>query len=188
MQRYHSCTVHSRGPIYKNGWTSIPAWISNYIHYKVLSIPKLQRCKRWSLKMDKQFPHTLYWACDYLLLLGLKLTHVSIRRPGHTYCTFSAMFDHALILVEFTHILQGNFTGTRTMIRLFQCQWSNHEGYGHRSGPVFCLLLWESSDYAQPITGQVTEVTCPVIGQAQHELSTPSKRQKTGPEESTNSW
>ena len=47
-------------------------------------------------------------------------------------------------------------------------------------GPVFCLLLGVSSDFAQPITGQVTEVTCPVIGQAQPEL-TPSKRQKTGP-------
>ena len=40
-------------------------------------------------------------------------------------------------------------------------------------GPVFCLLLGVSSDYAQPITGQVTEVTCPVIGRAQPEL-TPS--------------
>ena len=49
------------------------------------------------------------------------------------------------------------------------------------SGPVFCLLLGLSSDYAQPITGQVTEVTCPVIGRAQPEL-TPSKRQKTGPD------
>ena len=48
-------------------------------------------------------------------------------------------------------------------------------------GPIFCLLLGVSSDYAQPITGQVTEVTCPVIGQAQPEL-TPSKRQKTGPD------
>ena len=38
-------------------------------------------------------------------------------------------------------------------------------------GPVFCLLLWVSSDYAQPITGQVTEVTCPVIGRAQPELT-----------------
>ena len=47
--------------------------------------------------------------------------------------------------------------------------------------PVFCLLLRVSSDYAQPITGDVTEVTCPVIGQAQPEL-TPSKRQKTGPD------
>ena len=47
-------------------------------------------------------------------------------------------------------------------------------------GPVFCLLLGVSSDYAQPITGQVTVVTCPVIGRAQPEL-TPSKRQKSGP-------
>ena len=46
-------------------------------------------------------------------------------------------------------------------------------------GPVFCLLLGVSSDYAQPITGQVTEVTCPVIGRAQPKL-TMSKRQKSG--------
>ena len=47
-------------------------------------------------------------------------------------------------------------------------------------GPVFCLLLRVRSDYAQPITGQVTEVTCPVNVRAQPGL-TPSKRQKTGP-------
>ena len=34
----------------------------------------------------------------------------------------------------------------------------------------FPSLLWVSSDYAQPITGQVTEVTCPVTGRAQPEL------------------
>ena len=48
------------------------------------------------------------------------------------------------------------------------------------SGPVICLLLGVSSDYARPITGQVTEVACPVIGWAQPGL-TRSKRQKTGP-------
>ena len=47
-----------------------------------------------------------------------------------------------------------------------------------RTVPIFCLLLGVSSDYAQPITGQVTEVTCPVIGRAQPELT---PRQKTGP-------
>ena len=47
-----------------------------------------------------------------------------------------------------------------------------------RTGPVFCLLLRVSSDYAQPIAGQVTEVTCFVIGWAQPELT---RRQKTGP-------
>ena len=42
------------------------------------------------------------------------------------------------------------------------------------------LMIMMSQQYAQPITGQVTEVTCPVIGQAQPELSL-SKRQKIGP-------
>ena len=46
--------------------------------------------------------------------------------------------------------------------------------------PVFCLLLEVSSNYAQPITGQVTEVTCPVIRGAQPELAQ-SKGQKAGP-------
>ena len=32
------------------------------------------------------------------------------------------------------------------------------------SGPVFCPSLGVSSDYAQRITGQVTEATFPVIG------------------------
>ena len=39
-------------------------------------------------------------------------------------------------------------------------------------------MLGVSSDYAQPITGQVIEVTWPVIGRAQAEL-TPRMRQKT---------
>ena len=56
----------------------------------------------------------------------------------------------------------------------------NYICFGVLSGPVFCLLLGVSSNYAQPITGQVTEVTCPVIGWAQPEL-TLTKRQKTGP-------
>ena len=67
---------------------------------------------------------------------------------------------------------------------MFQCNAINELGlqiaFTGSPGPVFCLFLGVSSDYAKPITGQVTEVTCPVIGQAQLEL-TPSKRQKTGP-------
>ena len=47
-----------------------------------------------------------------------------------------------------------------------------------RSRCVFCLLPRVSSDCGRPITGQVTEVTCPVIGPAQPEL-TPRKWQKT---------
>ena len=30
-----SYMFYSRGPFYLHGWTLTPAWISNYIHYKV---------------------------------------------------------------------------------------------------------------------------------------------------------
>ena len=46
-----------------------------------LSIPKLQRWNRWRLGMDKYFHPTLYWICNYLSMLRLKLTPVSHRGP-----------------------------------------------------------------------------------------------------------
>ena len=54
-----------------------------YLGWNYLSIPKLQRCNRWSLRMDKKFHLTLCWACNYLSMLGLKLTHVSERGYYH---------------------------------------------------------------------------------------------------------
>ena len=46
------------GPFYKHGSTLILAWISNHMPSEVWDeitypIPKLQRCNRWSLGMDK---------------------------------------------------------------------------------------------------------------------------------------
>ena len=64
-------------------------------------------------------------------------------------------------------------------IKDYKCHCRSKRYHLPKPGPVFSLLLEVSSDYAQPITGQVTEVTCPVIGRAQSEL-TPSKRQRTG--------
>ena len=52
-----------------------------------LSIPKLQRLHHWSLGMDKWFHPILYWTCDYLSMLGLKLNHVSKR--GYKWPTFA---------------------------------------------------------------------------------------------------
>ena len=57
--------------------------------WNYLSIPKLQRLHRWSLRMDKQFHPTLYQACNYLYMLGLKLNHVSKR--GHSQWTGSSL-------------------------------------------------------------------------------------------------
>ena len=59
--------------------------MDKYIHYKVRlnqsSIPKHQSYNHGRLGMDKQFHSTSYWACDYLSMLGLKLTHLSKRGP-----------------------------------------------------------------------------------------------------------
>ena len=46
-----------------------------------LSIAKLQRWGRRSLEMDEKFLPTLYWACAYLSILGLKLIYVSKTGP-----------------------------------------------------------------------------------------------------------
>ena len=55
-------------------------FISLYRNY--LSIPKLQRCNRWSLGTDKLFHPILSRAYDYESMLGLKLNHVSKIGPG----------------------------------------------------------------------------------------------------------
>ena len=67
-----------------------------------------------------------------------------------------------------------------TNLLTYSMQLFGHAAVNNSPGAVFCLLPRVRWDDAQPITGQVTEVTCPVIGQAQLEL-TPSKRQKMGP-------
>ena len=77
---------YTGGQFYEYGITLIPAWMNNYIHYKVwdeisFSIPKLQRCNRWSLGVDKLFHPTLFGACDHLFMLGCMLIHVS--KIGH---------------------------------------------------------------------------------------------------------
>ena len=56
------------------------------------SIPKLQRCNRWSLGMDTLFHPTLYDGCNYLSMLGLKLIYVSERGPRYCECKVWFLF------------------------------------------------------------------------------------------------
>ena len=92
--------------------------------------------------------------------------------PFHTMTAWGVANENTGI--SFTNIFyfQLQITGHWTSLMTFEFR---------KSGPVFCLLFGVTWDYAQPITGQVTKVTWPVIGLAQPEL-TLSKRQKTGPD------
>ena len=75
---------YTRSPFYDMALTLIPAWISNYIHYKLwyeITYPfsnlNSAAVKVWEWISNVIF--TLYWAYDYLSMLGLKLIHVSKR-------------------------------------------------------------------------------------------------------------
>ena len=104
------------------------------------------------------------------------LTHISYPKS----CDNLVAFGVTTILILY-HVIQV------IMIPVsFEYQVSVHSSPSIQSaGPIFVfgLLLGVNSDYAQPITAQLTEVTCPVIGEAQPQL-TPSKRQKTSPGQS----
>ena len=61
--------------------------MDNYSHEQLsvglnyLSIPKLERLRRWSLGMNKYFHPTFYNGCDYFPMLELKLNNVSKGVP-----------------------------------------------------------------------------------------------------------
>ena len=101
------------------------------------------------------------------------LSHCLQLYPGQlSYClpqSSHKAYSSAKMPIKWTHKLAM----VRDMFTLAMTRSPNVVRFSWvKSGPVFCLLLGESSDYAQPITGQVTEVTCPVIGWAQSEQKT----------------
>ena len=98
--------------------------------------------------------------------------HSEILRKSRQYCCR----DVCNILLRWTeYVMNKNITKFHQISNSIEISL-----VGRTPGPVFYLLIGVSSDYAQPITGHVTEVTCPVIGRARPEL-TLGKRQHTGP-------
>ena len=60
--------------------------MSHQTHYncgiELLIHSKVSAVHRWNLGMDKLLHPTLYWTCDYLSMLGLRVIHVGkTRRP-----------------------------------------------------------------------------------------------------------
>ena len=60
-----------------------PVWES--VRWNYLSIPKLQRCNRWSLEMAMKFHPIFHNGFNYLSMLGTKLNHVSKMGPRKWY-------------------------------------------------------------------------------------------------------
>ena len=114
--------------------------------WNYLSIPKLQRCNRWSLGMDKYIHPTFYNGCNYLSMLGLKLNHVSKR--GHRNIIYALTKD---ILTNKMH-WNWFFLVMLNLLSLWfhNCQKSN------------ISLPWSNYD-PRPFDGEA--LTCPALMQ-----------------------
>ena len=60
-----------------------------------------------SLEMDKQFHPTLYWACEYLYILGLKSNHVSKGAPHNNVIVSAAGWKLINLDAQIIEIHQG---------------------------------------------------------------------------------
>ena len=161
------------GPLLLHGLTLVPAWISNCFHYKVwdeITYPFLN----FNVTMDKKFHPTLYRACDYLSMLGLKLNHVSKRGPWWEYFFLNEMFVLGVvsfILVVFFILAVYTIIGIPFRLSLKLLMWSSNLGVslhemcdeidfhclGRDFGRIsflalthlFLFLLWKQSDRIQ---------------------------------------
>ena len=124
----------------------------------------------------------IIWTNAGILLIGPLGTNFSVKfnRNSNVFIQENGLENG---VCEMASILsRPQYVKSRSDVKVFdQCQidvnprvFAIWGGAVWSPGSVFCLLLRVSLGYAQPITVQVTEVTCPVIGQAQPEL-TPSK-------------
>ena len=94
-QDYVSGCPGSWDPFYWRELTLISAWITNYIHCKVWAeityqFPNFNGCTAEVWKWISNFV-TLYQACNYLSILGLKLNHVNKR--GYWSCQVICRHD-----------------------------------------------------------------------------------------------
>ena len=69
--------------------------------WNYLSIPKLERGKHWSLGIVNLFHPTLYWACDYLSMLGLKIHHVGKGVPVIWMSYSDVAWTIAILLLQY---------------------------------------------------------------------------------------
>ena len=80
-----------------------------------------ESCQAWTWRMN-----------NYFSWLQFRCVRNIVGFTKYIYCAYGShfvVFCCGLIWTDFTHFLQGYFTGTGAIIGLPQCQWSNPEEY-----------------------------------------------------------
>ena len=161
-------------------------------HQSTASLAFVLGIHRWPMNSPHKWPvRRKMFPFDDVIMLGLNWILTYREKIWRCFTTPGEIIvyenRHCLIFVPQQEVTQWyHHVSCFNVISDIKGLWSSQylpaaldTGNNHatRYGLVFWVLLGVSSDYAQPITGQVTEVTCPVIGLAQPEL-TPSMRRK----------
>ena len=124
------------GPFYWHGWTLIPAWISNYIHYKVwyeITYP--------FPNFNGAIPHFIGYVY-YLSMLGLKLNRVSKRAPGRI------SISQFRVKIEKVKFIFPRINSARWVIYYPERHWKHkpdmlvQDSPKHAHGFVVCLLYF----------------------------------------------
>ena len=125
---------------------------SNY-----LAIPKLQRLHRWSLGMAKWFHPTLYWVCDYLSMLGLKVilgiqyasyhdsSYFFLISRHHHICQIYFFFINFVSILPFINphlILSQGYTTNRRNRDYWELRYTSRLAIDNdRCAVVKCVIL-----------------------------------------------
>ena len=146
--------------------TSTPAWINNFIHYKMWNeitypFPNFNGVEIWELT-DDYFHLTLNWTCDYLIRLGLKLNHVSKRSPYFLRCVykifisrFSAAHGQRVNMYGCTVCsLQWRHNGHNGISSLQPHDCLHNRLFRHRSKKTSKLRVTGYCEGNSPVTGE----------------------------------
>ena len=103
----------------------------------------------WCLGMEMKFHPTLYWTCDYLCMLGLKLNHVSRGRPS-----WAPHNDEPTLI----HIMAGIHHGQEkkkhhwnlNQNTIFFVQENECKNGSHKISAILCLKCWATVMKCEP--------------------------------------
>ena len=109
-------------------------WSTNTLPTQVRYILEISRylnsCKpysRWSLGMGRLIHPTLYWAWDYLSLLGLKLIRVSKLGPMEKHLTFWILREYSDLNIYFIILFVFYWLSWWLPVILSQLGWVTHK-------------------------------------------------------------
>ena len=146
-----------------------------------LSIPKLQRCNRCSLGMDKYFHHTLNWTCDYLFMPVLKVIYMIVRggyvitwfyflQNTHTKYSVGCLWavPTGIVLWQMHEILKNSILNDN----FCQYDWWNRTGMdvGNAGPTLVQVMAWYRQTTSHYLSQGWPRSMCHMVSLGPHEL------------------